>query len=216
MEEKLSVRKMSFIPASLLLIAGFILLFIYGLKPYESWYNKNYRWIEIDGFYQRGSIITVSGPKSMVAKSTGARFKVKFVLRYEPRKLYDTAYFDQEFPPWLRLPAQSFLWTKTDKTYESAVEANKALAEIRKTGKFTLYMDPANPRKARLYIWDKWLMPKIGAILAALALLGFGFIFIVNTRRVMIAQRQHQEELWRQKNARRHHNKGPRPPAPEQ
>ncbi len=212
MEELPSVRKLGYLPPSVLLVIGLILLSLYGTKPYRAWYNRHYNWIEVPATFQKGSIISVAGPKSLVAKDTGSRFKIKFVLRYEPRKLYDTAYFDQEFPEWLRLPAQSFLWTETEETYDSPLDANKALATLKKQQRFTLYMDPANPRKARLYTWDRWLFIRIGAALTGLALLWFGFNFIVNTRRTLIAQRQHQEELWRLKHIRRHHNKGRRPP----
>ena len=200
--------KMSYIPSMVLIITGLILMAVYGLKPYKEWWNKKYVWVKIPATFEKGRVISTDGPKSLVAKDTGARFKIKFTLRYEPRKLFDAAYFDQTFPAWLRLPNQSFLWTKTRKTYETALEAQNAFAAMRLQNKFYVYMDPANPRKAYYFTWEKWLLIQIGFSILALGLLWVGFTFIINTRRAMIAEKQRQEEIWRQQHMRRHHNKG--------
>ncbi len=210
--EELSVNKMSYIPASLLLVGGFILMSIYGLKPYEEWFMKNYRWVQVPATFERGKIITVDGPKSVVSKDTGSRFKIRFTLKYEPRKLFDAAYFDNRFPAWLRLPNQSFLWTQTRETFDSLLDANKAFDEMRAQKHYSIYMNPENPRQAIYETWNRWALIQLGLVLAAIGLLGFGFIFIVNTRRVMIAEKQLQEEIWRQQNMRRHHNRGPQAP----
>ncbi|MBU1536609.1 hypothetical protein KKF84_14885 [Myxococcota bacterium] len=204
---------MSYIMPFLFLVAGIILMSVYGLKPFEEWYAKNYRWIAVPATFERGKIISVDGPKSLVAKDTGSRFKIKFTLKFEPRKLFDAAYFDERFPAWLRLPNQSFLWSETRETYDSILEARKAFDEMKARKSYKIYMNPENPRNAVFETWSNWLIIQLGFTLAALGLLGFGFIFIVNTRRVMIAEKQHQEELWRQQNMRRHHNKAaPNPP----
>jgi hypothetical protein len=207
--------KISYVWPLIILVIGVILLSIHGTKPFYNYYKKNHSWIKLDATYERGGLITVDGPKSITVKNTGSRYKIRFVLKYHPRKLFGSAIFDQKFPAWLKLPNQSFLWTETPENYEGIIDAQKALAGYMSQRNYKIWMNPKNPRDSFLFTWNKWMLVQLGLMFSVLGLLGFGLVLIVNSRKDRIAEKRILEALELSKTRVRHHNKKSPPPPKE-
>ncbi|MGM0597482.1 MAG: hypothetical protein ACQES9_10630 [Myxococcota bacterium] len=190
----------SYIWPGLILIIGFVLMFVFGMKPYEDWYKKNYSWLKMEADFQKGKLVSTSARKSVVTRDAGTRFQIQMVLLYKPRDLFGSAYFNASFPGWLRLPTKAFLWKTAKEKYDSFIDAQKALHQARTKQKYTIYVNPANVTEARIYFWDNWLYIHLGMVLAFIGFLGIIFIFIINSRsRKEAIKRAEKEKLREEK-----------------
>ncbi|MDA3864435.1 MAG: hypothetical protein PF689_11275 [Deltaproteobacteria bacterium] len=172
----------SYIWPGIILVIGLVLMSVFGMEPYEDWYKKNYNWLKMESEFQKGKLVNTRARKSIVTRDTGTRFQIQMVLLYKPRDLFGSAYFNESFPSWLRLPARAFLWINAKEKYSSFLEAQKALHHARAKQKYTIYVNPANVTEARLYFWDNWFYIHLGMVLTFIGFLGIIFIFIVNAR----------------------------------
>jgi len=201
----------SYMWPGLLFLIGLPFLFFHGLAPYEDLITRRH-WVPVKATLERGNVVSKDAPDSLVLKNTGTQYKIKLVLRYSPRELLGPATMNPQYPPWLMLPKSMFHWTVAPETYGSVIDAHAALREYQRIGDFELYMNPGQPEEATLFRWSRWTMIYLGAGFFVLSLLGFAFIWILNTRTSKRLLTE-EEDLARVR-ARRHHRRGATEEAP--
>jgi hypothetical protein len=173
--------KFSYMYPILVMIVGLVMLLFQGLKPYKDSYRKT-KWIRMTATFQKAQLFTEDGPKSIVSNNTGSRIKIKLVLEYSPKSLFGSLTYNAKFPRWLKLPNKEFLWAVVPGNYDGFVEAKKAKFEFKKQEKYTIYINPANPREAQHFFWDKWLIIQIGGIFLFLGVFLLGLVVVLNQR----------------------------------
>jgi hypothetical protein len=195
----------SYMWPGLLFLIGIPFLLFHGLAPYDDLISRR-DWVPVKATLERGQVVSKDAPDSIVLKDTGTQYKIKLVLRYSPRSLLGPAAMNQQYPPWLLLPKLSFHWTIAPEVFSSLLEAHAALREYQRIRDFELYMNPGQPDEATLFRWNRWTMIFLGAGLWIVSLLGFGFLWIINTRTTK--RRLSEEEEMAKFRARRHHRRG--------
>jgi len=194
----------SYMWPGLLLLVGLPFLFFHGLAPYRDMISKRH-WVSVKASLERGNVVSKDAPDSLVLKNTGTQYKIKLVLRYSPRQLLGPATLNPQYPPWLLLPKSLFHWTTTPETFSSLLDAHAALREYQRIRDFELHMNPGQPEEATLFRWSNWTMVYLGVGFWALSILGFGFIWILNTR--TSKRRLTEEEDLARIRSRRHHRR---------
>jgi len=201
----------SYMWPGLIFLIGIPFLLFHGLKPYDDLITRR-DWVPVKATLERGQVVSKDAPDSLVLKDTGTEYKIKLVLRYSPRSLLGPAAMNPQYPPWLLLPKLVFHWTLAPETFSSMLDAHAALREYQSIGDFELYMNPGQPDEATLFRWNDWTMIYLGAGLWAVAFLGIGFIWILNSR--TMKRRLTDEEELAKFRARRHHHHGAGPQEP--
>jgi hypothetical protein len=195
----------SYMWPGILFLIGLPFLFFHGLEPYDDLITRRH-WVPVKATLERGNVVSKDAPDSLVLKNTGTQYKVKLVLRYSPRELLGPASMNPQYPPWLLLPKAMFHWTMAPETFSSLLDAHAALREYQRIRDFELHMNPGQPEEATLFRWSRWSMIYLGGGLWVLAILGFGFIWILNSRTRQRLQTE-GEDLARVR-SRRHHRRG--------
>lgn len=195
----------SYMWPGLMFLIGVPFLLFHGLAPYEDLLTRR-NWVTVKGTLERGQVVSKDAPDSLVLKDTGTQYKLKLVLRYSPRSLLGPAAMDPQYPPWLLLPKLLFHWTVAPETFSSVLEAHAALREYQQIRDFEIYMNPGQPDAATLFRWNKWTMIYVGIGIWSFAFLGFGFLWIINTR--TLKRRLTEEEELAKFKERRHHQHG--------
>ena len=195
----------SYMWPGLLFLIGIPFLLFHGLAPYEDLISRR-TWVPVKATLERGQVVSKDAPDSLTLKDTGTQYKLKLVLRYSPRSLLGPAAMNPQYPPWLLLPKLLFHWTTAPETFSSVIDAHAALREYQRIRDFELHMNPGQPEEATLFRWNRWTIIYIGCGIWSFAFLGFGFLWIINTRTQK--RRLTEEEEMAKFKARRHHLHG--------
>ncbi len=200
-----SQTQFSYMWPGLVFLVGIPFLFLHGLAPYEDLLERRNR-VSIKATFEEGMVVSKDAPNSLVLKDTGTQYRVRLIFRYSPRQLFGPAALNPQFPPWLLLPKVMFHWTFAPETYNSILDAQKALREYESIREFEMFMNPGMPEDATLFLWKDWFSIRIGAVFWAVAFLGFAITWILNSR--SSRKRESEAEQLARFRERRHHGRG--------